>query len=118
MAKLLPPAIYHVMGLILAGDMGPFTFYTNKNKKHVFYPKAPPEKPPTIFKLRHYQRWKNAAWQWSNMPQTTRDDWNLAAARAHTRISGYNLWIYWITTHDRPALETVERQSNTTLLSA
>ncbi len=118
MTKLLPPAIYQIMGLLLAGDMGPFTFYTNKLHKHVFYQKAPPEKPPSIFQRRHHQRWTNAARQWRNMPQETRDAWSLAATQAHTRISGYNLWIYWITTHDRPGLATIERQSGITLLDA
>lgn len=118
MAKLPPPAIYHLLGFVLSGDMGPYTFYRNKNKKTIFFLKAPPTEPPTYPQIKQRNRWSNAAIAWSALTPNSRQKWNDAARLASTKITGYNLFLYWIVTNDRKAIATIEHQSDIQLIDA
>ncbi len=116
MAVLPPPQIYHLFGFVLSGDFGPYTFYTNKRGKLVFFIKAPPLEPPSERQIKQRNRWRNGAIGWKALTATSRQKWNDAARKAHTKLTGYNLFMHWTTKGDRLAIATVERQSGIQLI--
>jgi hypothetical protein len=102
--------------LAMTGDVGPLTTYTNRRNKVVFFPRSPPLTPPTFAQLVQRNRFRTVAAAWHRLPQSTRDNWNLAAARANLQITGFNLWTFWNLKRNRSTIATVEHQSGITLL--
>lgn len=108
--------LFRFLGWNTQGDLGPFTFYTSKRKGLIWYDKAPPTCPPTPLQLLQRGRWATAAAAWTQQTPATRASWNLAAARAHLRIGGLNLWMYHRLSFDEGAIRTIESQTGLTLL--
>lgn len=106
-----------MMGFHPTGDIGGFTAYTSQRQKVVWFPKAPPEKPPSWFQLRQRNRFRLLGRLWRATPAVDRQLWATAAARAHLSISGHNLWVYYQLTRDRAAIATVERIAHLTLIA-
>lgn len=99
------------MGWNATGDLGGLTFYTSKRKKLTYFPKAPPTTPPNYWQLRNHHRFRLAATTWKHSGQQNRDRWELATKRLSLRLTGYNLWVHYITTHDVDTIETIFRQA-------
>jgi hypothetical protein len=114
--KTAPPQIPTALGWNPTGDFGPWTFYTAHDRRPVFYDRAPPTKPPTWKQRRRITLFRLAAKAWRNLTPELRARWELAAKRAHLRITGYNLWTYVQTTGNRAPVRTVERLSGLQLI--
>jgi len=115
--RTLDPQLFRFWGWNTQGDFGPYTFYTKTNNALTFYLKAPPHKPPSPLQTLVRAQLKTAAALWAAQLQTRRQRWELATKRAHLRINGYNLWIYWQMTGDAATIQTVERQTSLALLT-
>lgn len=114
--KTSKQTLFRYWGWNTQGDFGPWTFYTSRRNALVFYPRAPPTKPPTIPQAQQRALWTAAALYWSAQSQATRDKWELASKQAHLSITGLNLWMYFHTGGDRAAIATVEQQTGLQLL--
>lgn len=112
----LAPRNRYLIGFNATGDLGPFTIYTSRTKRTVWFRKSPPTSPPSIRQLHYRNRFRCAAAAWRALPQGDRDAWNLACQRAGLYLCGYALWLWWQIRRDRPALRTVERLSRVSLL--
>ncbi len=108
--------LFSIMGLRIQGDVGPFTCYTSKRKKVVFFLKAPPEKPASEWQTSRRHRFKMAAAGWRGLTNAKRALWELATKRLSFRLTGYNLWVWYYVKGDRPGLATIERHSGLTLI--
>lgn len=97
-----------ILGLVTWGDIGPLTCYRNKRGALVFYAKAPPTSPASPAQLIYRNRWRAAATAWNALAEDVRGRWELASKRANLSITGYNLWVYYHTTGDAAAIETIE----------
>jgi len=109
--RLLQTSALHIQG-----DVGPYTTYTSKRRLLVAYAKAPPTKPPTYYQARLRNLWRAAAFSWKNLRTENKKAWTKAAKRAKLSITGYDLWMHYLTTGDEPAVRTVERLAHTRLL--
>ena len=105
-----------ILGLIASGDLGPYTIYVSKRGNPVVFPKAPPTSPPTNAQILMRMKFTYAASQWQLLSHTDRAAWEAATLKCSLRLTGYNLWTWWIVKEDRPAIATIERQSRITLL--
>ena len=103
------------LGIIQTGDLGPYTFYTAKDRGVVFFPRSPPRKPWSTLQLNQRARWTIAARQWSSLPLASRHLWQLAATRAHLRIAGFHLYMHAATTASSFYLRTIERTASVQL---
>lgn len=112
----LHPKMKALIGMNPTGDLGPFTIYTSRRAGVVWFIKAPPLTPPTVFQIRQRNAFRLAAEAWRAMLPTRRAAWHQAARRARLYLNGYTLWIWWHTKRDRAALATIERISRTPLL--
>lgn len=104
------------MGFNVQGDLGGWTFYTTQRGEVVFFPKSPPLNPPTAKQMVQRCKFAQAGKLWKCKTEEAREQWRLAVRRANLRLTGYNLWTYWITTSDEPALRTIERETNLVLI--
>jgi len=104
------------LGFNTQGDLGPWTFYTDKRKGLVFFEKAPPLEPPSQLQTTMRNAFRLVAYTWRSLPQSVHDDWELVSKRAYLKINGYNLFTYWSTTKDDPTIHTLERLTQIRLL--
>jgi len=114
--RIFGPNLFRVLGTIVSGDLGPLTFYTSKRHRLVWFPKAPPDKPPTVWQTYRRNIWRAGADSWRSLPQQERDNWKEATRRARLTITHYNLYLWWFT-HDADAsIRVLENNTRIKLL--
>jgi len=104
------------MGFNTQGDFGPWTFYTDKRKGLVYFVKAPPLEPPSLWQTSIRNSVRLAAYTWRSLSEAQRKDWELATKRAHLKINGYNLFVFWILKHEDGCIHTIERLTRLKLI--
>lgn len=108
------PDMIAFLGLTVTGDLGPLTIYTTRKNHIVFFPKSPPEKPPSPAQLVIRERWRRAAGQWKTLSIGDRQTWERIVQKAGMRITGYNFYISLFVHPDPGAKLTVENQTGET----
>lgn len=116
--KILKPTIWQVIGTNVNGDLGPYTFYWSHRGNLVMFLKTWPKDPATYNQNLNRARWRHAAARWKALDQRTRDDWITMGRKANLTITGYNLFIFYITDHGTAAVETIQRQTKMDVLTA
>lgn len=109
-------SILKYLGFNTQGDLGPWTFYTSKRKGLVFFTKSPPLEPPTLLQIHQRNKFRLAGYVWRTLPPDVQATWQAAAIAAALRITGYNLFVHWITKQDHEVIHTIERQSGINLI--
>lgn len=108
--------LYTCLGFVIWGDLGPTTIYRNHRGKVVFFPKTWPDKPASEAQAIQRQRFVDAAAAWRNLSQSSHRNWETATRRASLCMNGIDLFTHWFLKGDDAAIETLERQTKTTLL--
>lgn len=98
------------------GDWGPFTIYTSKRRRPVFFLKAPPKEPPTDRQTYRRDAFRLVARLWAKVSAAQKRLWEQASIDAHLSVTGYNLYVYYQLTKDRNTIRTIEQQTNLVLL--
>ncbi len=114
--RRLGPSWYRFLGWNTQGDLGPYTLYTDRRQSLVIFLKAPPRTPPSWRQKAQRNRFRQAASLWNALSPDRRKAWQLATDRAHLALTGYDLFIYFTLKNDRPAIQTIERQTHVKLL--
>lgn len=104
-----------LLGFRIQGDLGPITCYTNKRNQVVWFLKAPPREPPTADQTYMRDKFREIAIAWKALTDEQRQIWLSTQALAHLRITGYDLFTYWVITSDDSTIQTIARQSGLTL---
>jgi hypothetical protein len=104
-----------MLGLNVQGDIGPMTFYTNKNHKLVGFLRAPPLNPPTQTQEFMRDFYRDCATAWRALGAAERAKWNRVSRKCNLSISGYNLWCWFTRGRDESALRTLENQAGESL---
>lgn len=98
--------------LQIQGDAGPYTFYTRTGGQVVFYPFAPPDKPPSPSQIVQRRRLALVAEDWQALDNAEKQKWNAMAKRGRTWMTGYNLYSYAaLTPNSRDHMDGLRRQS-------
>jgi hypothetical protein len=105
-----------LLGWRPTGDLADLTAYTSKRGKVVWFLKAPPTTPPTVWQLRQRNRFRLCAYAWKALRPEVRSEWNNAAQRGRLYCTGLNLWMFWNLTRDSTTIRTIQRQTGTTLI--
>lgn len=108
--------ILTILGMVEWGDIGPVTIYRRADRRLVIFPKTWPDKPPSPKQLADRTRFTAASNEWRALSNAERENWATAARRTSAPITGYNLWMFWRLTRNRPQIETIQRQTGVTLL--
>lgn len=105
-----------MLGWIVTGDMGPWTFYTSARGPIVFFPRMPALNPPSPKQVVQRARIRAAAVTWRAKTSQDRGRWEQATQRPKLCVTGFGLWVWWSCNHDLGTLRTIERQSGVSLI--
>lgn len=106
-----------LLGFNPTGDVGPFTIYTSKRRKMVFYLRAPPLEPPSEWQTWQRNKFRLVGYLWRTLSPAKQALWEQAAKLANLRITGYNLYVRFQLKQDYDTLATVSRLSGIDLLA-
>lgn len=115
--KNLKPSIFQFLGVITNGDAGPYTFYTSHRKRLVIFLKTWPHDPATYHQKLNRDKWRHAAVRWRSLDQSTRDNWDKISKRAHLTITGFNLFMHYMTKNGTTTVEAVERAAGINVIA-
>lgn len=104
-----------MLGLIVSGDVGGITIYTNRHGRKVAYPKAPPTKPPSPLQTSQRNRFRDSMASWRELTNDQRTQWEDLSLAASLPMTGVNTWIHFALSGDDRALETLESQTRLTV---
>ncbi len=99
------------LGFAIQGDLGPLTMYRAASHKVVIFPMTWPKEPATAWQIANRERFRTIAAVWSTLLTATRAAWLRIAYVAHLRITGYNLFTYYMIKADAAAIATLEQQT-------
>lgn len=103
--------LFTYLGIRLSGDLGKYTMYTYCHKRPTFFLKSPPLVPPTLRQIRQRNRFRLVGYLWRTQSPAQRTIWELLAKHAHLRVTGYNLFLFYVLKNGYPYLETLIAQT-------
>lgn len=106
----------HLLGTWVGGDLGDFTLYTNRGRKLVWYPRAPPAAPPSVAQRRQRDRFSLAVQRWRALTTTERNDWEALALELGLVATGHNLYLHLALNFDAQAWAVAVARTGSTLL--
>lgn len=109
--------ILQFLGILTNGDLGPYTFYRDRRGHLVFFPKTWPKDPATYNQKLNRDRFRHAAVRWRGLAPQTRTDWNTLSMRANLTITGYNLFIAYMTGKAAGTVRTCQRLTSIDVLT-
>lgn len=105
----------HALGFTVSGDVGPFTVYTDRFGKKVFYPKAPPDSPATDLQLAVRGRFIIAQAKYMELSPADKALWEQLVQRSNLCLTGQNLYIHVAMMHTFAMLDTLMQQTGITV---
>jgi hypothetical protein len=102
---------FSLVGLQVAGDVGPVTVYTDRFFRKIWFPRSPPKEPPSAIQIWQRDRWRSAIAAYNAL--TIPEKANLAACcrKLSLQVTGPSLWL-WLSFRSSPSQkQTLERQS-------
>jgi len=97
------------IGLIVSGDVGALTIYTDRFGRKVWYPKSPPKKAPSPLQSVQRQRFACAIQTWNATFPAERRQYERLSQKASLACTGLNLWIHLAFNQDALELDTLNR---------
>lgn len=114
--KTIPTSILQIMGLSIQGDLDGITCWRSKRGAVIWYPKAPPTKPPSALQTQQREKWRAILDDWLALSDSVRANWMLITQRASLSLHGLNLYIWWRCAEDDTIIQTLERQTGISVL--
>jgi len=114
MALGFPP---NIIGLIVSGDVGGITIYTDRHNRKIAYPKSPPKEPPTKMQVDVRARFKAAQAEYMAITAEQKADYELLTKAASLCLPGQNLWIHVAMKHTQGTLDTLQRQTGISVIA-
>lgn len=110
------PKYLSFLGVAIQGDLDGITCYRSSRGALIWFPRAPPRKPPS-----ELQEWQRARWRailddWLALPAATRANWMAITERASLSLHGLNLYIWWRCSEDDSIIITLQRHTGITVL--
>ncbi len=106
---------WDLIGLIVSGDVGDYTIYTDRHGRKVVYPRQPPEVPRSPAQALQRNRFKTAQADWRALTADEKKALEDACKKLSMPMTGQNLWISAALRHDTESYHTVQTQSGITL---
>ncbi len=102
----------NMLGLIVAGDVGGFTIYTDRFGRKVAFPQSPPKKPPSPMQVVQRSRFATAVNNWTEETTAVKADWEQISLISALCMTGHNLYISFSLSCDQLGLTTLINQTN------
>jgi hypothetical protein len=102
---------FNILGLIVAGDIGDQTIWTDRFGQKVFSKKNYPDKPASELQQAQRSRWKKGCEAWQQLSKTEKQQWEELSLRAYCSCTGFNLFMHAVLTPTFERIETLINQS-------
>lgn len=99
------------LGLIVAGDVGGYTLYTDRWGRKVAFPQSPPKEPPSPMQVKQRNRFASSVANWVAETREVKNTWEQLSLAANVCMTGHNLYIHYSLSNDQPALDTLIAQT-------
>ena len=110
--KQKTPPYYTLLGLLLWGDIGPYTAWRrHATKNPVFTLKTPPKTPPSPPQQQQRSAFQTAMTKWNQLTPEQKRHWHEATKRLSLRMHGTNAFVHIHLTQDLNLLNTLRRQT-------
>lgn len=106
---------WNLLGLIVSGDIGDFTIYTDRHMRKEVFPRAPPKEPPTARQIARRQAFARAVRNYKSLTPEETAQWENVTRMLSMPLTGQNLFISLSFSQDNDSLITLNRQAATTL---
>ena len=106
---------WQFLGIWVSGDVGDVTIYTDRFGRKVAFPKSPPKEPPSVQQIHQRNRFATAQNNWRQLTDDEKQQLETATLRGALVMTGQNLFISVALKNDNLALQTLAKQTNTTL---
>jgi hypothetical protein len=106
---------WNLLGFRVMGDLGGFTIYTDRFYRKVWYPRAPPHKPPSAAQRHFRARFKAAVAAWKSLSDSDKAALERAVHTLSLCLTGQNLFTSCALRSAFEAYETIGRQSSEVL---
>jgi len=107
----LSPLSANILGLIVSGDIGGLTIYTDRHGRKIAFPKSPPKKPPSPAQIVQRARFKSAQAAYMAISSDQKARYETIVTRLALCMTGQNLYIHVALSHSFASLSTLERQA-------
>ncbi len=107
----------NLLGLIVSGDVGGITIYTDRHGRKVAYPKAPPKEPPTQMQIDSRAKFKSAQAEYMALTSSEKQAYELLTKAANLCMTGQNIFISTAMRHTQGILDTIMLQTGITVVS-
>lgn len=114
--RTILPSLLNFLGMNIQGDLDGITCWRSARGAIIWYPRAPPRKPPSPLQVLQRQKWTDILVDWNNFTEAQRQAWLDLADQAHTRITGLNLYLWYRCSQDDRVIHTLELQTGITVL--
>ena len=104
-------------GMVVSGDIGDLTVYTDRFGKKVAFQKSPPKKPPTDLQIAQRERFRLAQVEYMGLTPLQKADYELLVTRASLCLTGQNLFIHVGLKGDFNVLDTIQRQHGVSVIA-
>lgn len=106
----LSPMASNVLGLVVSGDLGDLTIYTDRFGKKIVFPKSPPKDPPSAAQTVQRERFRSAQQAYMALTSQEKIAYEDLALAASLCATGQNLFIHVSLKHSFEFLATLQRQ--------
>jgi hypothetical protein len=100
------------MGLIVSGDIGDLTIYTDRRGRKVPFPKSPPKDPPSPDQVRCRTAFRDAQASWASLSKAEKAALEQMTLVLSIPATGQNVYISAIMRGDAAGYRTLELQSH------
>lgn len=104
-----------MLGCTVSGDVGPYTVYTDRFGKKVWFPKSPPKSKPTELQLAVRRRFTTAQHQYMQLSAAEKKLWESLTRKANLCLTGQNLFIHVAMMWTFAMLATIQHQTGITV---
>lgn len=106
-----------ILGLIVSGDIGGITIYSDRHNRKVGYPKAPPKEPPTDNQVYYRTRFQTSQANYMALTPPQKAAYELLTKAASLCMNGQNLYIHVSMKHAFGLLDTLQQQHGITVVA-
>jgi len=106
---------WNIIGLQVSGDVGDLTIYTDRFGRKVPFPRSPPKQPPSIAQVQRRNQFRQAVQSYMMQTEQVKQQWEDITKKLSLPLTGQNLWISASFSQDSFALQTLNKQANTSV---
>ena len=104
----------NLLGLIVTGDCGGLTYYTDRRGRLIAFLQAPPHKPPSTLQIAVRNRFRQIAQNWAALSPAHHTQWARLAARLSICGTGFSTYTYLACCRTHATYRTLCAQSGIT----